>query len=116
MLGAGFGEHDASVGGFGDCQTEVDVSGRVQADAGVSMFVVVPLGEGVHESARFTIGSIDAIRGTLACPHNREMLESVRAPLTFDRFWQNLVHAVGRTGLRYDRDPHQAQHCGTGDA
>jgi arabinofuranosyltransferase len=68
------------------------------------------------EHGDFTIGSIDAIRGTLACPHNREMLESVRAPLTFDRFWQNLEHAVGRTGLRYDHDPHQAQHCGTGHA
>ncbi|MEV6877773.1 arabinofuranosyltransferase [Amycolatopsis sp. NPDC051128] len=59
----------------------------------------------------FTVGSLDAIRRTLACPHNREMLESVRAPLTVERFWHNLVHAVGRTGLRYDHDPRAAQVC-----
>ncbi|WP_328614050.1 hypothetical protein OHS18_38235 [Amycolatopsis sp. NBC_00355] len=70
----------------------------------------------LSEHGDFTIESVDAIRRTLACPHNREMLESVRAPLTFGRFWHNLVHAVGRTGLRYDRDPHQAQYCGAGDA
>jgi arabinofuranosyltransferase len=60
----------------------------------------------------FTVQSIDAIRNTLTCPQNREMLQSVRAPLTFDRFWQNLVRAVGRTGLRYDHDLRNAQHCG----
>ncbi|MEU8639645.1 arabinofuranosyltransferase [Amycolatopsis sp. NPDC048633] len=54
---------------------------------------------------------LDSIRRTLACPHNQEMLDSVRAPLTFDRFWQNLVHSVGRTGLRYDHDPAVAQSC-----
>jgi arabinofuranosyltransferase len=60
----------------------------------------------------FTAETVTAIRDTLACPHNREMLESVQAPLTFDRFWQNLVHAVGRTGLRYDHNPAIARHCG----
>lgn len=59
----------------------------------------------------FTPENLDAIRATLACPHNQEMLDSVRAPLTFDRFWQNLVHAVGRTSLRYDHDPAVAQTC-----
>lgn len=54
---------------------------------------------------------LDAIRRTLACPHNQEMLDSVRAPLTFDRFWQNLVHSVGRSRLRYDNDPAIAQTC-----
>ncbi|HEY3468038.1 MAG TPA: arabinofuranosyltransferase [Amycolatopsis sp.] len=59
----------------------------------------------------FTVGSLDAIRRTLACRHNPEMLESVRAPLTAGRFWRNFVHAVGRTGLRYDYDPRVAQTC-----
>jgi hypothetical protein len=49
MPGPGLGEHGAPVGGLGGCQAEVDVGGRVQADADVSMFVVVPLGELVHE-------------------------------------------------------------------
>jgi arabinofuranosyltransferase len=60
----------------------------------------------------FTVPSIDAIRGIFACEPNREMLDSVRGPLTFGRFWQNLVHAGGRTGLRYDYDPRHAQRCG----
>ncbi|WP_245633951.1 arabinofuranosyltransferase [Amycolatopsis jejuensis] len=55
--------------------------------------------------------TLDAIRRTLACPHDREMLESVRAPLTPGRFWENLIHAAGRTSLRYDHDPLVAQHC-----
>jgi len=60
----------------------------------------------------FTVTSIDAIRGIFACPHNQEMLESVRAPLTPGRFWRNVLHAVGRTGLRYDKDPRYARQCG----
>jgi arabinofuranosyltransferase len=59
----------------------------------------------------FTVSRLDAIRATLACPHNKEMLDSVRAPLTFGRFWQNLVHAVDRSALRYDRNPLNAQSC-----
>ncbi|MFI9453502.1 arabinofuranosyltransferase [Amycolatopsis sp. NPDC052450] len=56
--------------------------------------------------------NLDAIQRTLGCPHNREMLDSVRAPLTFGRFWENLIHSVGRSGLRYDRNPEKAQTCG----
>ncbi len=56
--------------------------------------------------------NLDAIRTTLGCPHNREMLDSVRAPLTFERFWENLIHSVGRSRLRYDRNPENAQTCG----
>ncbi|WP_372669198.1 arabinofuranosyltransferase [Amycolatopsis kentuckyensis] len=55
--------------------------------------------------------SIDAIRGIFACSPAREMLDSVRAPLTPDRFWQNLIHAVGLSSLRYDHDPRQAYRC-----
>ncbi|MBE1497364.1 arabinofuranosyltransferase [Amycolatopsis lexingtonensis] len=60
----------------------------------------------------FTVPSIEAIRGIFACPANRDGLDSVRAPLTFDRFRQNLVHAAARTSLRYDYDPRHAQRCG----
>ncbi|NBH11584.1 arabinofuranosyltransferase [Amycolatopsis sp. SID8362] len=59
----------------------------------------------------FTVPSIDAIRGIFACPPNRDVLDSVRAPLTFDRFRQNLLHAGGRTALRYDYDPRHATRC-----
>ncbi|MFG1645504.1 hypothetical protein ACGFMK_34920 [Amycolatopsis sp. NPDC049252] len=55
--------------------------------------------------------SIEAIRGIFACSPDREMLESVRAPLTPERFWRNLIHAVGRSSLRYDHDPRQAYRC-----
>ncbi|AGM08957.1 hypothetical protein [Amycolatopsis keratiniphila] len=56
--------------------------------------------------------NLDAIRRTLGCPRTKEMLDSVRAPLTFERFWENLIHSVGRSGLRYDRTPEKAQTCG----
>ncbi|MFJ8915664.1 arabinofuranosyltransferase [Amycolatopsis sp. NPDC102389] len=53
---------------------------------------------------------IASARRSLARPEIREMLASVRAPLTGSRFWDNLVHSVGRSALRYDRDPYVAQH------
>ncbi|WP_241832790.1 hypothetical protein [Amycolatopsis sp. CB00013] len=52
---------------------------------------------------------IASARRSLARPEIQEMLASVRAPLTGNRFWQNLVHSVGRSSLRYDRDPYVAQ-------
>jgi arabinofuranosyltransferase len=47
----------------------------------------------------------------LACPATAEMLDSVRAPLTADRFWHNLIGAWDRTSYRYDRDPTVAATC-----
>ncbi|MFE6611686.1 arabinofuranosyltransferase [Amycolatopsis sp. NPDC057786] len=61
---------------------------------------------------QFKQDNLDAIQRTLSCPHTKEMLDSVRAPLTFERFWENLIHSVGRSGLRYDRNPANAQNCG----
>lgn len=52
---------------------------------------------------------VAAARRALARPEIREVLDSVRAPLTFDRFWDNLVHAVGRSRLRFDSRPFEAQ-------
>jgi arabinofuranosyltransferase len=52
-----------------------------------------------------------AARSALACPATVELLESVRAPLTAQRFWQNLVGAWERTSYRYDREPSVAATC-----
>ncbi|MEU4252016.1 hypothetical protein AB0F15_31815 [Amycolatopsis sp. NPDC026612] len=55
---------------------------------------------------------IRAARIALARPEIREMLDSVRAPLTFERFRDNLLHAVGRSRLRYHPQPFTAQFGG----
>ncbi|MEU8637355.1 arabinofuranosyltransferase [Amycolatopsis sp. NPDC048633] len=53
--------------------------------------------------------AIGAARKSLARPEIREMLDSVRAPLTFGRFWDNLVHSFGRSRLRFAPNPIDAQ-------
>lgn len=58
--------------------------------------------------------SVAAARSALACPRTREVLESVRAPLTAGRFWANLTGAWERTSYRYPRDPQAAADCRTG--
>lgn len=53
-------------------------------------------------------------RRALQCPGIAEMLDSVRAPLTPRRFWDNLTGAVDRTGFRYSRLPARAaEGCGS---
>ncbi len=47
-------------------------------------------------------------RTALACPRIQEMLDSIRAPLTPERFWRNLVGAPERTALRFSRLPEAA--------
>ena len=49
VSGAGLGQYRAPVGGFVGVQPEVHVGGCVEPDPGVTMLVVVPVGEGVHE-------------------------------------------------------------------
>jgi arabinofuranosyltransferase len=61
--------------------------------------------------AEFPPDKLAAARRTLACPQVHEMLDSVRAPWTFERFRENFLNAFDRTGLRYDRDPLKAQYC-----
>ena len=52
-------------------------------------------------------------RRAVQCPDIAEMLDSVRAPLTPQRFWDNLTGAVERTGFRYSRLPAlAADDCG----
>jgi arabinofuranosyltransferase len=54
---------------------------------------------------------VAAARTALACPRTQELLDSVRAPLTAQRFWDNLTGAWERTSYRYARDPRVAADC-----
>jgi arabinofuranosyltransferase len=54
---------------------------------------------------------VAAAREALACPETVEVIESYRAPLTLDRFWQNLTGSLDRTGYRYPRDAEAAATC-----
>lgn len=54
---------------------------------------------------------VEAARTALTCPRTREMLDSVRAPLTPERFWRNLTGAWDRTTYRYPREPGAAADC-----
>ena len=56
---------------------------------------------------------VAAARTALACPRTREVVDSVRAPLTAQRFWDNLTGAWDRTAYRYPRDPREAADCRT---
>lgn len=49
VSGTSVGEHGTSFGGFIGGQPVVNICRGVQSDAGVTMLVVVPLGEDVHE-------------------------------------------------------------------
>jgi arabinofuranosyltransferase len=54
---------------------------------------------------------VAAAQRALACPRTQELLASVRAPLTAERFWANLTGAWERTAYRYPRDPREAADC-----
>jgi arabinofuranosyltransferase len=67
---------------------------------------------GITDASGFrSAAELDAAGAALACPRTVEMLESVRAPLTVDRFWRNLTGAWDRTAYRYSRDPAEAAGC-----
>jgi len=64
----------------------------------------------VAEATQLTTGvlpqdEIAAARLALRCPRIQEMLDSVRAPLTAERFWDNLTGVFGRSALRYPAVP-----------
>lgn len=61
------------------------------------------------------ISGILAARKAVQCGELKELLESVRAPLTFGRFWSNLTGAIRRTRLVIPVDPYEAEFkfCGT---
>jgi arabinofuranosyltransferase len=69
---------------------------------------------GVVDPPGFDPADIAAARAALACPRTQEVLASVRAPLTIERFWANLVGAAERTSYRYPRDAREAADCRTG--
>ena len=69
---------------------------------------------GVVDPPGFDPADFAAARAALACPRTQEVLVSVRAPLTIERFWANLVGAVERTSYRYPRDAREAADCRTG--
>jgi arabinofuranosyltransferase len=52
----------------------------------------------------------------MSCGTLHELIESVRAPLTPSRFFENLFGSYGRTTLRIPTDPFKAEamFCGHG--
>jgi arabinofuranosyltransferase len=54
---------------------------------------------------------VAAARVALTCPTTADLLASYRAPLTWDRFWANLLGAPARTAYRYAADPRVAAGC-----
>ncbi|WP_433557479.1 hypothetical protein ACQPWY_00565 [Pseudonocardia xinjiangensis] len=66
---------------------------------------------GVTDTGFVDPGGVAAARTALACPRTQELLDSVRAPLTAQRFWDNLTGAWERTSYRYPRDPRAAADC-----
>ena len=52
---------------------------------------------------------VAAARRALQCGELKELMDSVRAPMTASRFWQNLVGSVRRTRLVIPSDPVEAE-------
>jgi arabinofuranosyltransferase len=77
----------------------------------------LPLGWYVADEVRADVPTpafppeVEAARAALRCAEIAELLDSVRAPLTPQRFWDNLTGAVDRTVLRYSRLPDRAAEC-----
>lgn len=67
---------------------------------------------GATDTGWMSPGRVDAARVALTCPGTAELLDSYRAPLTLERFWDNLVGAPARTAYRFDRNPLVAMRCG----
>jgi arabinofuranosyltransferase len=59
--------------------------------------------------------AIAAARRALQCGELKELVDSVRAPMSASRFWRNLVGSVRRTRLVIPNDPVEAERkfCGT---
>ncbi|MEU6682727.1 hypothetical protein [Streptomyces sp. NPDC046832] len=55
--------------------------------------------------------AVEAARAALGCGELAELRESVRAPLTAERFWRNLTGSVERTRFRFARWPVAAQRA-----
>ncbi|MGW0614315.1 hypothetical protein [Streptomyces sp. NPDC002788] len=55
--------------------------------------------------------TVEAARAALGCGQLAELRESVRAPLTAERFWHNLTGAFERTRFRFARWPAAAERA-----
>ncbi|MFC9130847.1 hypothetical protein ACFT4A_28925 [Streptomyces sp. NPDC057099] len=58
-----------------------------------------------------SLETVVAARAALDCGELAELKESVRAPLTAERFWRNLTGSVERTGFRFARWPATAERA-----
>jgi arabinofuranosyltransferase len=54
-------------------------------------------------------GELRAARHVLSCGDVRELLGAAREPMSWDRFWRNLVGAPARTAMRLPADPYRAE-------
>jgi arabinofuranosyltransferase len=80
--------------------------GRVGHDKNLPAAWSVAAGGGVAPDDRAVRpDDVAAAARALRCPAIRELEDSVSAPLTWSRFYDNLVGAPARTALRYPRDP-----------
>ncbi len=52
---------------------------------------------------------VAASRAALSCGDLAELLEATTAPMTWERFWDNLIGASDRTSLRIPTDPFEAE-------
>ncbi|MQA17182.1 MAG: hypothetical protein GEV09_24550 [Pseudonocardiaceae bacterium] len=89
-------------------QSTPELGGRIGHDKGLPLawLIADQVDRGIP-----TPGSDERIRHArqaLACPRIQEMLASVRAPLTPQRFWHNLIGAPERTAMRFSRLPERA--------
>jgi arabinofuranosyltransferase len=80
--------------------------GRTGHDKNLPAAWFVAAGGGAAVDSRAATGAdVAAAARALRCPAIQELRDSVSAPLTWSRFWQNLVGAPARTELRFPRDP-----------
>jgi arabinofuranosyltransferase len=68
----------------------------------------------MHDIPDASNAQVLAARHALHCGALADLMNSVDAPLTFGRFWDNLTGSVDRTSLRVPGDPFVAerQFCG----
>ncbi|WP_018331908.1 hypothetical protein [Actinomycetospora chiangmaiensis] len=80
--------------------------GRTGHDKNLPAAWFVAAGGGAAVDSRAATGAdVAAAERALRCPAIVELRDSVSAPLTWTRFWDNLVGAPARTELRFPRDP-----------
>ncbi|WP_433802693.1 hypothetical protein [Actinomycetospora sp. CA-084318] len=80
--------------------------GRTGHDKNLPAAWFIAAGGGAAVDSRAATGAdVAAAARALQCPAIVELRDSVSAPLTWGRFWDNLVGAPARTELRFPRDP-----------